>query len=154
MWFRTNVHTFMHHKIIDTDKHISYFSMRNSAACGTDGICIRIFKHSFSAIGPVILHIVNHSLTQKFWFLERKKSALPAMIGDMEATLESLDLYFRSNSLKVNETKFELLPHGTRQNLRNLPSFTVKFHESRLAPCDEATNIGLTFDKYLSWDSL
>jgi len=76
------------------------------------------------------------------------------MIGDMEATLESLDLYFRSNSLKVNETKFELLPHGTRQNLRNLPSFTVKFHESRLAPCDEATNIGLTFDKYLSWDSL
>ena len=32
-------------------------------------------------------------------------------------------------------------------------SFTVKFRESRLATSDEAKNLGLTFDKYLSWDS-
>ena len=81
------------------------------------------------------------------------KSALPALIGDMEAALSSLDAYFRSNGLKVNETKFELLPIGTRQNLRNMPSFTVKFRNTDLVPGNEAKNIGITFDRYLSWDS-
>ena len=33
------------------------FSMRSSSACGTDGLCIRIFKLSFDTIGPILLHI-------------------------------------------------------------------------------------------------
>ena len=82
-----------------------------------------------------------------------KKSALSALVDDMEAALSSLDTYFRSNSLKVNETKFELLPLGTRQNLRNLPSFTVKFRDTVLAPGNDAKNLGITFDRTLSWDA-
>jgi len=55
----------------------------------------------------------------------------------MEASLASLDSYFRSNGQKINVSKFELLPIGTRQNLRNLPAFTVKFRGTDLAPCSE-----------------
>jgi len=81
------------------------------------------------------------------------KSTLATLVGDMEASLASLDSYFRSNGLKINVSKFELLPIGTRQNLRNLPAFTVKFRGTDLAPCSEARNLGLTFDRYLSWDT-
>ena len=35
------------------------FHMRNSAACAADGVCIRMLKASFPAIGDVILHIIN-----------------------------------------------------------------------------------------------
>ena len=40
------------------------FSMRSSAACGADGICIRMLKIGFPAIGDPILHIVNSCLTR------------------------------------------------------------------------------------------
>ena len=81
------------------------------------------------------------------------KSDFPAMISHLEQALASLDAYFRSSGLKVNESKFELLPIGSRQNLRNLPPFSVKFRKTAIHPCDEAKNLGLTFDRSLSWDS-
>ena len=74
------------------------------------------------------------------------------MVDDLEACLASLDTYFRANGLKVNESKFELLPLGTRQNLRNIPSFTVQFRDKTLTTCSQAKNLGVTFDRYLSWE--
>ena len=38
------------------------FSMRSSAACGADGLCVRALKAGFPAVGGVILHIVNTCL--------------------------------------------------------------------------------------------
>ena len=40
------------------------FSMRNSAACGSDGVCIRMLKTGFPAIGGVLLHIINTCITR------------------------------------------------------------------------------------------
>ena len=81
------------------------------------------------------------------------KSDLPGLIARLESVLASLDDYFCANGLKVNETKFELLPIGTRQNLRTLPAFTVKFRDVVLTPCSQAKNLGVTFDRCLNWDS-
>ena len=39
--------------------HSILFSMKNSGACGSDGICIRILKLCFDAIGHVLLHIIK-----------------------------------------------------------------------------------------------
>ena len=39
------------------------FSMKNSGACGSDGICTRILKLCFDVIGHVFLHIINTCLT-------------------------------------------------------------------------------------------
>ena len=60
------------------------------------------------------------------------KSTITDLAAKIETSLHSLDDYFRSNGLKVNETKFELLPIGTRQNLQNLPKFTVQFRGTSL----------------------
>ena len=38
--------------------------MRNSVACGADGVCIRMLKTGFPAIGGVILHIINTCITK------------------------------------------------------------------------------------------
>ena len=43
--------------------HQVIFNMRNSSACGTDGLCIRVFKLSFDIIGHLLLHIINSSIT-------------------------------------------------------------------------------------------
>ena len=43
---------------------IALYSMRNSPACGSDGLCARALKAGFPAVGYIILHIINACLTQ------------------------------------------------------------------------------------------
>ena len=42
---------------------------------------------------------------------------------------------------------------GSQQNVRSIPPFHVKFRDHSLSPCLEAKNIGLVFDRTLSWNS-
>ena len=67
--------------------------------------------------------------------------------------LSSLDLWFRANSLKVNPDKTQLIVFGSRQNLRNVPPFGMKFRERTIQPVLEVKNLGVIFDRHLSWDA-
>ena len=40
------------------------FSLRNSAACGADGVSIRMLKTAFPSIGGIVLHIINTCITE------------------------------------------------------------------------------------------
>ena len=71
----------------------------------------------------------------------------------MERTLTSLDAWFCASGLKVNAEKTQLLLLGSAQNLRQVPSFAVKFRDHDLIPVSEAKNLGLIFDRTLSWDN-
>ena len=82
-----------------------------------------------------------------------KKSQLDSITFKMEQVLASLDSWFRANGLKVNAGKMQLLLLGSAQNLRNVPGLSVKFREQHLLPISEAKNLGLTFDRTISWDS-
>ena len=82
-----------------------------------------------------------------------KKNELPSLIAKMEASLASLDIWFRSNSLKVNASKTQLIVLGNRQNLRTVPNFEVAFRGTSLVPCSEVKNLGVIFDRHLSWDN-
>ena len=42
---------------------------------------------------------------------------------------------------------------GSKQNLRTVPKFSVKFRDHLLIPCSEVKNLGLVFDRTLSWNS-
>ena len=81
------------------------------------------------------------------------KTALSDLIERMEQALSSLDLWFRANSLKVNPDKTQLIVFGSRQNLRNVPPFGVKFRERTIQPVLEVKNLGVIFDRHLSWDA-
>ena len=71
----------------------------------------------------------------------------------MEQALASLDLWFRSNGLKVNANKTQLMLLGSPQALRSVPSFDVKFRDGNLLSVSEATNLRIVFDRFLSWDA-
>ena len=91
--------------------------------------------------------------------ISEPKSCLPALIARMESALSSLGNYFLYNGLKVNVTKFvllikfELLTIGSKQNLRSLPKFTIRFGDTSLAPRSEARNLGVIFDQHLDSDA-
>ena len=81
------------------------------------------------------------------------KSSLSVIISRLESALSSLDQWFRANGLKVNADKTQVIAFGSRQSLRSLPQFVVKFGASTILPSTEVKNLGLTFDSQLSWDS-
>ena len=82
-----------------------------------------------------------------------KKSEIHNVVYRMEQTLVSLDLWFRANGLKVNAGKTQLMLLGSAQNLRSAPNVTVKFRDHVIIPVSEAQNLGLTFDRNLTWNA-
>ena len=82
-----------------------------------------------------------------------KKSKIHTVVAHMERVLDSLDVWFRANGLKVNAAKTQLMLLGSSQNLRTTPDVSVKFRGHDLIPVSEAKNLGLIFDRSLTWDS-
>ena len=119
-----------------------------------------------SALGPLLFSVFANDLSlyaadarvlqfadDTQVLVSGKKNELPALISSMENSLASLDTWFSANALKVNANKTQLIVFGNRQNLRNLPNFEVTFRDASLVPCDEVKNLGVTFDKNLTWNS-
>ena len=75
-----------------------------------------------------------------------KKSEIQTVVSRMEHVLASLDVWFRTNGLKVNAAKTQLMLLGSRQNLRSVSDIAVKFRGHDLLPISEAENLGLNFD--------
>ena len=96
-------------------------------------------------------HVVVQYADDTQVIVSGKKNELPSLIAKMETSLASLDIWFRSNSLKVNASKTQLIVLGNRQNLRTVPNFEVAFRGTSLVPCSEVKNLGVIFDRHLSW---
>ena len=117
-----------------------------------------------SALGPLLYCVFANDISQ---FVEDavlvqyaddtqilvsgKKSQIQTVVARMENVLASLDIWFRANGLKVNATKTQLMLLGSPQNLRTLPDIKVTFREHDLHPISEVKNLGLTFDRSLTW---
>ena len=82
-----------------------------------------------------------------------KKYSLPMLIASMEQTLDSLDVWLHSHGLKVNTGKTELLVCCSRQNCLKLAPVTVRFREDVVRESPGVRNLGVVFDKHLTWDS-
>ena len=53
----------LHLQPIDLDTLATIvFGMPATSACGSDGICIRVLKAAFPAIGPIVQHLINTSI--------------------------------------------------------------------------------------------
>ena len=81
------------------------------------------------------------------------KSDFQNVIARLERVLTSLDTWFHFNGLKINVDKTQLMLLGSRQNVRTIPPFQVKFRDQVLVPRQETKNLGLVFDCYLNWNS-
>ena len=71
-------------------------------------------------------------------FSKWKKAEFDKVISKLERVLETLELWFRANGLKLNTEKTQLMVLGVPQNLRNLPQCIVRFNGCELTPVPEA----------------
>ena len=114
-------------------------------------LLFQIFVNDLPLFAPGA-HVVQYADDTQL-LISGKKDSLPQLIATMEQTLESLDVWFHSHGLKVNTGKTELLLFGSRQNCRNMAPVTVRFREDVVCESPTVRNLGVVFDKHLTWDS-
>ena len=165
----------LHSYSIDPTWFSSYLSGHTQSVCTADGRGNRHFSRSLpnsigvfqgSSLGPLLFqifandlplfapeaHLVQYADDTQI-LISGKKDSLPQLIATMEQTLTSLDTWFHSNGLKVNTGKTELIVCGSRQNCRGMTPATIRFREDIVRESPTVRNLGVLFDKYLSWDS-
>ena len=71
----------------------------------------------------------------------------------MEQALSSLGAWFHSYGLRLNTGKTELRVCGSRQNCRGMHPTSIQFREDIVRESPTVRNLGVLFDKNLSWDS-
>ena len=108
-----------------------------------------IFANGLSLFGEDAVVVQYADDTQVL--VSGKKSEIHN-IFQIERALASLDYWFQANGLKVNAAKTQLMLLGSPQNLRSLNDINVKFRDHNLLPITEAKNLGVIFDRSLSWD--
>ena len=111
--------------------------------------CVFANDLSLFAEGAVVVQYADDTQI----LVSGKKSKIQSVVSQMEQVLASLDIWFRTNGLKVNAEKTQLMLLGSHQNLRNISDITVKFRDHGLQTVSETKNLGMIFDETLSWDS-
>ena len=114
-------------------------------------LLFQIFANDLSLFAPDA-HVVQYADDTQV-LISGKKDTLPQLIASMEQTLDSLDVWFHSHGLKVNTSKTELIVCGSRQNCRSMAPITVRFREDAVREGPTVRNLGVVFDKYLTWDT-
>ena len=110
-----------------------------------------IFANDLPQFAPDA-HVVQYADDTQI-LVSGKKDSLPELIATMEQTLNSLDVWFHSQGLKLNTDKTELILFGSRQNCRSLTPISIRFREDTICERPSVRNLGVTFDKYLTWDA-
>ena len=118
-----------------------------------------------SALGPLLFTIFSNNMSLYAHYatvfqyaddtqllISGPPSDFRGLISQMEKSLASLNDWFSVNALKVNATKTQLMVFGSRQNLKSLPPFVVRFRDTELEPCKQVGNLGVVFDGALSWE--
>ena len=123
-----------------------------SSALGPLLYCIFANDLSLYAEGADSAVIIQYADDTQI-LISGKIAEFGVVLANMERTLASLDAWFCASGLKVNAGKTQLMLLGSAQNLRQIPSFSVKFRDHQLAPVSEVKNLSLTFDRTLSWDN-
>ena len=160
---------------IDPTWFTSYLCGHTQSVCTTDGNgklhlsrplpnSIGVFQGS--SLGPLLFqifandmclfagdaHVVQYADDTQI-LLSGKKHQLNDMVSKLEDTLSALDTWFHFHGLKVNASKTELIAFGSRQNCRDLDLITARFRKDRVQESSNVKNLGVVFDKHLTWDS-
>ena len=81
-----------------------------------------------------------------------RKSQIQQLVVTMENTLSSVLDWFSSHSMKVNETKTQLMVFGTKAMLRHMPPVSIKFGSAVITESHTARNLGVVMDRHLTFE--
>ena len=76
---------------------------------------------------------------------------IDALTGSMERNLVRLSNWFGKNGMKINAQKTQLIALGTRQNLRHLPTVSIKFMGATVSGSSTVRNLGVVFDQSMTF---
>lgn len=76
-----------------------------------------------------------------------------AVTGSLERNLSHLSNWFGKNGMKINAQKTQLIVLGTPQNLRQLPSLSIKFMGATVSGSPTVRNLGVQFDQGMTFAS-
>ena len=133
------------YKVQDRARHLA----DNSTPFGP--LLFQIFANDLPLYAPGA-HVVQYADDTQI-LLSGKKDSLPHLIATLEQILDSFDAWFHTNGLKVNTNKTELIMFGSRQNCRGLDPISIRFREDTIREGPTVRNLGVIFDKHLTWDS-
>ena len=74
-----------------------------------------------------------------------------ALTGNMERNLSQLSNWFGKNGMKINAQKTQVIALGTRQNIRQLPTFSIKFMGAAVSGSPTVRNLGVVFDQCMTF---
>ena len=92
--------------------------------------------------------------TRRFWSAAKYPKFKTSFFGWRNDVLnfgQLVDNWFQANGLKVNAAKTQLMLLGSPQNLHSLNDIQVEFRGHHPVPISEAKNLGIIFDRSLSW---
>ena len=113
-------------------------------------LLFQIFANDLPLFAPEA-HVVQYADDTQI-LLSGKKDSLPQLTKTMEQVLNSLDVWFHTNGLKVNTEKTEFILFGSRRNCRDLDPVSIRFREDMIREGPTVRNLGVVFDKHLTWD--
>ena len=70
----------------------------------------------------------------------------------LQKSLEAMQRWYASNSLRMNPDKTDLILVGTRQNIAKVKDFKISVAQSIIEPSSSIKLLGVTVDPHLSWD--
>ena len=72
-------------------------------------------------------------------------------IQSLESCISDIHIWMRTNLLKLNNNKIEIILLGTRQQLGKVGQFQIKIGQDHISPAPTARNLGIVFDQEMKW---
>ena len=153
---------------VDPSWFLSYLSGRSQVVRGGSETPLPV-THGVpqgSIAGPILFSILTNDLpchlpncrviayADDTQLLDRARpDDLMALSFRIQASLATLETWFRSNSLKMNPKKTDLMLIGSRQNLKKTRDFQLSVSNTTLIPSGSVRLLGVVLDPVLSWDA-
>ena len=109
-----------------------------------------IFSNDMYLHVPDAVKIVQYADDTQL-MVSGRKSELPALIGTLEAALESVGHWFASRKMKVNAKKTQLIIFGTRPMLRGIPPVQIRFDGETITETQTVRNLGVEMDRHMTF---
>ena len=74
-------------------------------------------------------------------------------IETLEACISDICIWMKTNLLKLNDSKTEIILLGTRQQLGKVGQFEIKIGQDNISPAPTARNLGVFLDQEMKWTS-
>ena len=72
-------------------------------------------------------------------------------IQTLKSCISDIHTWMRTNLLKLNDNKTEIILLGTRQQLGKVGQFEIKIGQDNISPAPTARNFGVFFDQEMKW---